>query len=94
MNGRRITSDHSDLVRASPSPALFQKRLANGKYRIEADGLYRQCSKCRDYWPADSEFFYKAKTRDGLFDWCKACYQEWRYPNGRSNEFSTEAIAA
>ena len=32
----------------------------------------------------DTEFFYKASGRpDQLHPWCKACYTEHRYPNGR-----------
>lgn len=37
-------------------------------------GLEIQCSKCRDYWPADPEFFYPGKDQFGFHSWCKACY--------------------
>jgi hypothetical protein len=73
---------------ATPSESLLRKRLANGKYCYEDDELHKQCSRCKDYWPADTEFFYAAKGGDGLNEWCKACYIAWRWPNGRkpSNE--------
>jgi hypothetical protein len=90
----RITTENPNIVYASPSPEIMARRLINGRYRQDVDGLYRRCSRCRDYWPADSEFFFKAKTQDGLADWCKACYLEWRYPNGRSHQSGMEAIAA
>jgi len=35
------------------------------------------CKKCDEYWPADSEFFYRQAAKpDGLSDICKACYAE------------------
>lgn len=50
------------------------------------------CTKCNEYWPADSEFFYRRASReDGLSDTCKACYAEMpsvqkrnRYKTGRA----------
>ena len=55
---------------------LYQKRLANGVYRIEAGELEKRCAKCRDYWPADNEFFHSQNRDDGLHPWCKACCSE------------------
>jgi hypothetical protein len=83
----RITIDSNALVQASPPAELLEKRFRKGVYRMELDGMYKRCSRCKDYWPADSEFFYKTKSsKDGLIDWCKACYQEWRWPNGRPSQ--------
>jgi hypothetical protein len=31
-----------------------------------------QCTKCREFWPADPEFFYF--TNGKPHSWCKACY--------------------
>ncbi|HLO65304.1 MAG TPA: hypothetical protein VK165_20265 [Azonexus sp.] len=68
-----------ELRAATPSAGLLAKRLQNGGYRHDQDGqLEKQCAQCMDYWPADTEFFYTAKTGDGLHTWCKACYQAWR----------------
>lgn len=80
---------------ASPTADLLDRRLKSGLYRLEDGELMKRCSHCRDYWPADTEFFYTKKGGDGLGEWCKACYQEWRYPNGR-NETPTqqEGVAA
>lgn len=37
----------------------------------------KRCNKCLEWWPADTEFFYKNKA--GLHQWCKACiYAERR----------------
>jgi hypothetical protein len=84
---KRITIDSTALVQATPPAELLSKRLRNGKYRIELDGLYKRCSRCKDYWPADTEFFYKTpSSSDGLFEWCKAYYQEWRWPQGRPSK--------
>jgi hypothetical protein len=52
------------------------------RYRQTEIGLEARCSKCRDYWPADSEFFYVSP--DGrLHSWCKACYVQDRVEKGR-----------
>jgi hypothetical protein len=72
------------LVMACPTPTVRAKRLANGVYQEGEEGLEKRCGKCRDYWPADTEFFYSARSeKDGLNSWCKACYVENRYPQGR-----------
>ncbi|TCS35830.1 hypothetical protein EDC30_109129 [Paucimonas lemoignei] len=71
---------------ANPTDDVLARRLKKGIYRYEDDELYKRCSRCKDYWPADTEFFYQVKGDDGLNQWCKACYQEWRYPNGRKAE--------
>ena len=42
-------------------------------------GIEKRCSKCHEYWPADSEFFMRRKdSKDGLDGYCKACRQESR----------------
>lgn len=79
-----------ELKVANPSDEMLQKRLKNEIYRIEDDQLLKRCSRCKDYWPADTEFFYSVKAGDGLNQWCKACYQEWRYPNGRKGTETTK----
>ena len=39
----------------------------------------KQCSKCLDWWPKDSEFYHReAKITGGLAMWCKACWSEYR----------------
>ena len=36
-------------------------------------GKLKQCAKCKEWWPADTEFFDKASSRkDGLHPYCKA----------------------
>lgn len=43
------------------------------------------CTRCDDYWPADSEFYYS--TSDGrLNSWCKACVNERRYEKRRATQ--------
>lgn len=70
---------------ASMAPTLLSKRLRSGKCRFDEFGtLEKQCSRCKEYWPADTEFFYAtSSTGDGLHNWCMACYIENRYPNTR-----------
>ncbi|OIR11001.1 hypothetical protein GALL_71720 [mine drainage metagenome] len=68
------------------SEALMRKRLKSGKFRLNEDEqLEKYCARCHEYWPADTEFYFSnSGTNDGLSTWCKACYLENRYPNGRS----------
>lgn len=35
-------------------------------------GVEAQCARCKEFWPADNEFFYMSKGRP--HSWCKACY--------------------
>lgn len=49
-----------------------------GHYRLDEDGNpEKRCSKCREYMPADSEFFYRGKNDDGLYRWCRFCCNEY-----------------
>jgi len=76
-----------ELIVACPSPKLKAKRLASGVYREGEGGLEKRCGRCREYWPADSEFFYASRAElDGLNWSCKACYMENRYPEGRNKK--------
>lgn len=72
------------LIVACPTPVVKARGLASGTYREAAEGLEKRCTRCQDYWPADSEFFYANRGKsDGLGGTCKACYLENRYPDGR-----------
>ena len=45
----------------------------------EVGELEKRCGHCREWWPADGEFFFPDKhgpTR--LQSWCKACFAELR----------------
>jgi hypothetical protein len=68
------------IRKAVLSAEQLQRRFHTGSYRLNEDlELEKRCSHCRSYWPADTEFFYpKSDEPDGLFPWCKACYQDWR----------------
>lgn len=49
-------------------------------YRETPEGTEKRCSKCREWWPADLEFFHANPNGGhlGLNYQCKACYEEWR----------------
>ncbi|MGE8612770.1 MAG: hypothetical protein ACN6PF_10735 [Achromobacter veterisilvae] len=36
-----------------------------------------QCSQCKEFWPADGDFFFLSKGTP--HSWCKACFQS--HPN-------------
>lgn len=69
------------------SPRLVAMRIASGKYRFDEHGdLEKRCADCKDYWPADSEFFFTGTYSDRLSTYCKACYIARRWPNGRPKQ--------
>lgn len=49
-----------------------------------------RCSKCRQFWPADQEFFFISHGRP--HSWCKACYIEVRLAAGTSNRTGTGTL--
>lgn len=50
------------------------------KTHITELGTERQCTKCKEYWPEDHEFFYTAKRKNletlQIQQPCKACFSE------------------
>ena len=42
-------------------------------------GIEKRCTKCGEYYPADTEFYYRGHGSDGLHTWCKACVNENTY---------------
>lgn len=54
-------------------------------------GPQQWCSHCREWYPADAEFYYRDRyRRTGLMSFCKACWEEIR----RSSEAQLEAYRA
>lgn len=48
------------------------------QYRFDEDGEpEKQCTKCKDWWPATLEFFYR-DPKVGFNAWCKPCWTEHR----------------
>lgn len=58
------------------NPAELEAYIAKGRYRrTEVGEVEKRCACCLDFWPADSEFFFRITARtDGLHSYCKACY--------------------
>lgn len=87
--GARITIDSDDLVRAEElvTPEMMIVRFINGTYDVDEESgeLLKRCSACREYWSADSEFFFPGRNYDdGLHCMCKACYLERLYAKRRA----------
>lgn len=40
-------------------------------------GLELRCARCREYWPADPEFFHK--KGEGFHSYCRVCVTERCY---------------
>lgn len=58
--------------------ARLNKRYASN-YQQTQWGLEKRCSKCQEYWPADTEFF--SPNNGGLHAHCKGCQAEKKRVN-------------
>lgn len=70
----------NNIVLYSPIwPAkILNRRLKNGKAVITDIGREKRCPKCKEHWPADTQFYHSCpSSTDGLQNWCKACYGTW-----------------
>lgn len=55
------------------------------KVREAPEGTEKLCTKCSEWWPADSEFWYSDRNGVlGLNYCCKACYAENDKRRGRT----------
>jgi hypothetical protein len=72
------------------SPAQIQRGLSSGRFRMTDLGLEKLCSRCDEYYPADTEFwYYQPSSRQGLNNYCHACYRE---VTGRLSRASEELL--
>jgi hypothetical protein len=56
-----------------------EKLQGEERVRVGDDGVELLCTKCREFWPADGEFFYRDTGGvRGLTAWCRACFWETR----------------
>lgn len=73
----------------------IHRRIKTGTFRLDRNGeLEKRCSSCREYLPADTEFFHgnRQSGRLDLHTWCKFCVAE-RRPN-RNPSHGTRGVAA
>lgn len=76
-----INGYFSPLIR----PRLLELRLKRGAMARSELGLEKRCTRCGEFWPFDTEFWFANTGKpDGAMDWCRACYTQWRWPEGRS----------
>lgn len=67
------------IKQASPDEYILARRIKRGVYAYFETELHKRCVKCKEYWPADTEFFYDSKAHnDGISDTCRACSCEQR----------------
>lgn len=69
----------------SPLPKDFLQRRAQALkkgnehlYQQTELGIEKLCPRCKEYWPADTEFFHLSSGNygDGLYTYCRACSME------------------
>ncbi len=81
INAGQVRGEHGkEPVLYSPIWPIktLRIRLNSGKAIITEIGREKRCAKCNEYWPADTQFYHsKPSGKDGLQDWCKACYGTW-----------------
>ncbi len=54
-------------------------RPVTNRLRAGADGLEKFCTRCVEWWPADTEFFFSDPEGQAALSYCcKACYREWK----------------
>ena len=64
---------------AKPDQHTLARRIKRGVYAYIENDLHKRCIVCKEYWPADTEFFYDSKAHhDGIGDTCRACSCEKR----------------
>jgi hypothetical protein len=58
---------------------LTMFRVKHSKVIFTDIGREIMCPRCKEYWPADNEFFYsQPSATGGISSWCKCCYLEWK----------------
>jgi|GEM_PF-1047459 len=71
------TSERAGHVCPALTPAQIARGIKSGRYLMTELGLERLCSRCGDYYPADTEFwYYQPSAAAGLHNNCHACYRE------------------
>lgn len=85
MNTRAADAEIQGWFCPLIKPRLLGLRLAGGSMQMSIVGLEKRCPRCKEFWPFDTEYFFaNAGVTDGLFQWCRACSTEHRWPNGRT----------
>lgn len=69
------------------TPGAIGMRISTGRFVFTELGLEKRCSTCRDFFPADTEFFFSQTSRpDGLSTYCKACNLDREIKIGRRKQ--------
>ena len=72
------TQNHGRIGHVCPflSRKHIQRGPQSGRYAMTRLGLERRCTRCGEYWPADTEFFYfQPSACGGLNCYCHDCYR-------------------
>lgn len=56
---------------------MTSKKLKSGSVRFTAIGREMKCCRCKEFWPADSEFYSSFSSITlGINRYCKSCMAE------------------
>lgn len=78
--GRKPTSPVAGYFSPAFQAKQLERRLTKGGYRMIDGELEKRCPACKEWWPADTEFFFPLRQGGDLHSSCKACYLLARYP--------------
>lgn len=79
---------------AAPDDITLARRIKRGIYAYIETELHKRYNVCKEYWPADTEFFYESDTHnDGIGATCRACRCEQRNYY-RANPAHSRLVAA
>ena len=60
-------------------PQKVRAAIAKGNLRLTDRGGERWCPGCSEWWPADTEFWHLASSKQmGLQTYCRACMSDRR----------------
>jgi len=68
------------------------KSLRNFIITIDNKNNLKKCSKCKQFYPAESKFFYRHSSRkDGFDSWCKECKKDYDKIRHKMKSFNISA---
>ncbi|KKL64537.1 hypothetical protein LCGC14_2164010 [marine sediment metagenome] len=70
---------------------ILSSTKANEREALNGDGeLERQCARCNEWWPADTEFYHRnIRHPGGLHLYCKACMSDARRKSYKKSLLAT-----
>lgn len=79
IGNRDYPNSYLEKLRAvQPLARAALRKLDRNQPVAVADAPRKKCRKCKEYWPATAEFFFRSAKNGNLRSPCKACISEKR----------------